>query len=239
MSEKQYIDLSRYGKNQKLRKKYFGEASIRHPAKMDLPLCRWIIDKFCLKDKSEIILDPMAGVGSTLIMGMLMRPKSLFIGIELEEKFVKWANASIKKTERIAKENWFMEVGKAVCVQGDARELEKVLKEKVNKIISSPPYAENTHHSDNAQELEYLRPGRKSRVAGTAGEREDNIGQLSYGKADKIISSPPYSDVVSNDKEGPSAGANEKKYGRWKKGTAKKQSYTQLNKPSKINKIIS
>jgi len=131
-----------------------------------------------------------------------------------------------------------MEVGKAICVQGDSRELEKVMKKKVDKIISSPPYAENTHHSDNPQELEYLRPGRKARVAGTAGEREDNIGQLSYDQADKIITSPPYSNVVSNDKEGPSAGANERKYGRWKKGTAKKQSYTQSDELSKINKII-
>lgn len=187
--KKKYIDLSKYGKNQKLRKKYFESTSIRHPAKMDLPLCRWIIDKFCLKDKPEIILDPMAGIGSTLIMGILMCPNSLFLGIELEEKFVKWCNASIKKTEKIVEEDWFMKIGKAICIKGDARELEKVLKEKVNKIISSPPYGGQVQHKTN-----YL--GKQKRESGFEySDNPENIGNKPHGNVDKIISSPPYSEI--------------------------------------------
>jgi len=58
-------------------------------------------------------------------------------------------------------------------------------------------------------------------------------------QADTIITSPPYGDTISDDKEGPLAGANEKKYGRWRKGTARKHSYTQLGEPCKtIDAII-
>lgn len=193
--KKEYIKLPNI-RGQKIRKKYYIASAVKHPAKADISMMIWILKNF-VKD-GDIILDPMAGIGGTLVEGMRLFPNSLFVGVELEEKFVKWCNASIKKVEKMAKEDWFMKVGKAVCVQGDSRELEKVLREKVNKIVSSPTYAENTHHSDEPQELEYLRPGRKTRVAGTAGETEGNIGQLSYGKTDKIISSPPWGGQVQH-----------------------------------------
>jgi DNA modification methylase len=63
---------------------------------------------------------------------------------------------------------------------------------EIDKIITSPPYAETTHHSDDPKELEHLRPGRIARVSGTAGENPENIGQLPYGNIDSIITSPPY-----------------------------------------------
>jgi len=47
-------------------------------------------------------------------------------------------------------------------------------------------------------------------------------------QADTIITSPPYGDTISDDKEGPLAGADERRYGRWRKGTARRHSYTQL-----------
>ncbi|MBA7554106.1 hypothetical protein ES705_46718 [subsurface metagenome] len=98
----------------------------------------WILKKF-VKD-GDIVLDPMAGIGGTLVEGMRLFPNSLFVGIELEEKFVKWCNASIKKVKKMAEEDWFMKVGIATCLQGDSRELGKIM--GVDKIVSSPPYAE-------------------------------------------------------------------------------------------------
>lgn len=208
---KRYIDLKKYGKNQSLRKRYFEPASTQHPAKMDLPLCRWIIDKFCYKDESEIILDPMAGIGSTLIMGMLMRPNSLFIGVELEDKFVKMARANIKKVEKIAKKDMFMKIGKAVCVQGDARDLSKIMKKKVNKIVTSAPFVESFKGSGYKAAQKRIKEGKYK------GQRPDvflsptniaaqgfadgysknpkNIGNLPYGQTDKIVTSPPYSEI--------------------------------------------
>jgi DNA modification methylase len=54
-----------------------------------------------------------------------------------------------------------------------------------------------------------------------------------YGQADTVIVSPPYGDAVSDDKEGPLAGADIRRYGRWREGTARRHSYTQHLTPVK------
>jgi len=201
---KRYIKLPKLN-GQKVRKKYYITNAVRHPAKADIPMMIWILERF-VKD-GDIVLDPMAGVGTTLLEGIRLFPNSLFIGIELEHKFVKWCNASIKKTENIARENWFMEIGKAVCVQGDAKELEKVLNKKVNKIISSPPYAKSLSGNAKGKGWEKLaqdpssnRYGRKSHpsVGQAYSKDKNNIGNLDYGKADKIITSPPWGGQVQH-----------------------------------------
>jgi len=48
----------------------------------------------------------------------------------------------------------------------------------IDSVITSPPYAEVSHHTDNPQDTEKYLPGRTSRLAGTAGEQEGNIGNL-------------------------------------------------------------
>lgn len=186
---KQYIKIPKLN-GQKARKKYYvSQVFEGHPAKGDIPMMIWILEEF-VKD-GEIVLDPMAGIGTTLLEGMRLFPNSLFIGIELEHKFVKWTNASIKKTERIARENWFMEVGKVICVQGDARDLERVIKEKVDKIVSSPPFGGQVQHKTN-----YL--GKQKGESGFEySEDPENIGNLPHGKFDKIISSPPFGQAQS------------------------------------------
>ncbi len=62
----------------------------------------------------------------------------------------------------------------------------------VDHCLFSPPYAENTHPTDDPKELEYLRPGRAARVAGTAGNSEGQIGRLHYGDIQAVITSPTY-----------------------------------------------
>lgn len=195
--KKQYIKLPDIS-NQKMRKKYYIASAVKHPAKADIPMMVWILKKFC-KD-GDIVLDPMAGIGGTLIEGMRLFPNSIFIGIELEEKFVKWCNASIKKTEKIAKEDWFMKVGKAICIQGDARELGKVVKEKVSKIISSPPYAETVSPFARGTALSKDK-GTKigcHNIGEGYSENKNNIGNLKHGEIDKIITSPPYAEQVQS-----------------------------------------
>ena len=185
---KQYIKLPKLN-SQTVRKKYYvSQVFAGHPAKADIPMMIWILKKFC-KD-GDIVLDPMAGIGTTMVEGMRLFPNSTFVGVELEEKFVRMANKSVVKTEEVIVENWFMEMGKAVCLQGDAKELEKLLKEKVNRIISSPPYGGQVAHKTN-----YL--GKEKRESGFEySEDPENIGNLPQGNIDKIISSPPYSGVM-------------------------------------------
>jgi len=82
---------------------------------------------------------------------------------------------------------------------------------EVDAVITSPPYAEVSHHSDNPKEIEHLRPGRKARVAGTAGNSENNIGQLSY--VDTVITSPPYADSKKGDEDEERMASNLEKHG--------------------------
>jgi len=186
---KKYIKLPRIN-NQKIRQKWYTQDSIRHPAKANIPMMIWILKKFC-KD-GDIVLDPMAGIFTTGIEGMRLFPHSLFVGIELEDKFVKMAQANIKKVEEIAKKDMFMNIGKAICVQGEARNLENVLKEKIDKIISSPPFGGQVQHKTN-----YL--GKQKKESGFEySDNPENIGNLSHGKIDKIITSPPYGEGLGH-----------------------------------------
>ena len=196
-----HIDLSKYGSNQAMRKKYFCPSSISHPAKMDLPLCRWIIDKFCNKDKPEIILDPMCGIGSTLIMGMLMRPQSLFIGIELEDKFVKMTQDNINKVEKLAERDMFLKVGRATVIKGDARNLQGLLNKEVDKIISSPPYGEGLGHPHGTKvksKLSLMAKEKGMNIGEYSKEKGKNIGDLPHGEISRIITSPPFGGQVQH-----------------------------------------
>ena len=200
MMKMKHIDLSRYGSNQAMRKKYFCPSSISHPAKMDLPLCRWIIDKFCNKDKPEIILDPMCGIGSTLIMGMLMRPQSLFVGIELEDKFVKMTQDNINKVEKLAERDMFLKVGRATVIKGDARNLQGLLNKEVDKIISSPPYGEGLGHPHGTKvksKLSLMAKEKGMNIGEYSKEKGKNIGDLPHGEISRIITSPPFGPATS------------------------------------------
>lgn len=193
MSNKKYIKLPEVS-NQVVRKKYYTSESVRHPAKAYIPMMIYILKKF-VKD-GDIVLDPMCGIGTTLIEGMRLFPNSFFVGVELEDKFVKMTQDNIKKVEGLAKEDMFLETGKSMVIKGDARNLQALLKDKVNKIISSPPYSgvmDTKRHTDS----------------GICG-RDPKMVKMRY--ADKIISSPPYSETIRGEKEGPGATAKVKRW---------------------------
>jgi len=167
--------------------------SIRHPAKMHLGMCRQIIRLY--SKKGDIILDPMAGIGTTIIEGMLLGRN--VIGIEYEKKFVDLAAANIKKTnEKCA---FIKSLGKGICIKGDSRELFKILKENIDSIIFSPSYA---HESVTTQgdikrtdKWAKLHPKLVGKDAVNYSDDSNNIGNLTY-KPDVIISSPPYSEAL-------------------------------------------
>jgi len=116
----------------KERKQYFTAESFAHPAKMSLPLQLWLIEKYT--KPSDVILDPMAGIGTILVGATLGRN---IICVELEGKFCKmmWANRD-KIMQRGPQMGY--EMGRVDIIQGDARNLEGL----VDKIITSPPFGE-------------------------------------------------------------------------------------------------
>jgi len=167
-------------------KKYLSHA-IAHPAKMNMNLLRFLIQKHT--KEGDLILDPMAGTGSTGVIAALNGRNA--VCVELERKFYDWME---KARENLEASSLLRSKGKMRNVLGDARSLNEVLTE-ADMVITSPPYAEVSHHSDDPKDLEHLRPNRKSRVAGTAGyNNKENIGNLPF---DAVITSPPYSESIS------------------------------------------
>lgn len=167
------------------RKGFFVPESFAHPAKMTAPLLLWIVERYT--EPGQTILDPMAGSGTMMLACPLGRDAVM---VELEEKFCQMQRDNWEKVRQMPQFGY--EMGECEIVQGDARDLEGLF----DSVIVSPPYAQNTHHSDDPAELEHLRPGRRGRIAGTAGSSPDNIGNLKYGETDTVISSPPYSGAI-------------------------------------------
>lgn len=192
--------------------KYIG-GSFLHPAKMDVVLCRKIIETYT--KLGEVVLDPMSGIGTTLVEAALMGRDA--IGVELERPFVGTTQKNIKLIERT---RTITPKGKAVVIKGDSRELSRrinkgelkprgmpelwkqiISKRKgsryseiahVDAVITSPPYSESmskrrkgyTTHPELS----------KTRHMGL-NSSDENIGNLRHGEisqVDAIVTSPPY-----------------------------------------------
>lgn len=128
----------------------FSEASKAHPAKLNLNLLMWIINNHT--KRGDLILDPMAGTGSTVILGSMVGRNG--IAVEYEPRFCDMINDSIA---RLRKQVTLTPKGRVTCIHGDARKLREILTPDV--IIFSPPYgnrlADAAIHDDDPQRVSY------------------------------------------------------------------------------------
>lgn len=221
-------------------KPFFSKESVSHPAKINLKLLEYIIKTYT--EEGDIVLDPMAGTFSTPVLASLLGRDG--VGVDLEERFIKMGLANKSLTE---KQMSLKKKGSITVIHGDARELSKLLG-VVDNVVMSPPYSGKEQKSKRSRgwgpwnllkQKEGFTQEKPKSEPYEYSTSKGNIGNLKYKKPDVIISSPPYEASVSDNKEGPSAGGREEKYGRWKKGTAKKQSYTQNGESIKVDTIIS
>lgn len=105
------------------------EMRLRHPALFPVALAGRLIECFAAPG-DETVLDPFAGLGSTLIAAA--QKGMCGIGIELSREFVKIARKRLANGD--AK-------GKASIRVGDARKLSRyIAPESVDLVITSPPY---------------------------------------------------------------------------------------------------
>jgi len=167
-----------------------------HPAKMRPCLARAILQIY----GESPVLDPMAGVGTTLVEAMLLGMTA--VGVEFEKKFVDQTNKNI---ERIKKLSPNKNLGKAICIRGDARDLSCLKTRILNSVIFSPPYfnaiesVSTGHQGPEGGHLERQHKLAKERRSGY-GDGE-NIGHAEkYGS---IIFSPPYFNALKKGDEGP------------------------------------
>ena len=123
-----------------------------HPGKMLPELARTIIHSY--SDPGQLVLDPMCGIGTTLVEGIHLDRDA--IGIELEPRWATLAASNIRHAETQGA------TGTALALRGDARQLgTRLLAEfagSVPLIVSSPPYGPSTHghvrkHPDRVEKL--------------------------------------------------------------------------------------
>jgi tRNA G10 N-methylase Trm11 len=126
-------------------RRMFTEETMKHPAKIHLGMLQTIILEYT--KENDLILDPMAGMGSTGVVCMLHGRNCIMI--EYEEKFCKNAKANIELNR---KRPQVTQKGHAEIIQGDARYLSSMFK-GADGIIFSPPFAESPRTGKNKDEF--------------------------------------------------------------------------------------
>lgn len=114
---------------QKAREEIYSKSSIKHPAKMKPVWAQAMIQKY--SKPSDIILDPMAGVGTTGVEASRLGRNSILIDFEK-----RWCNHAEKNVELLERSG--QKIGKVEIHQGDARNIR--IRKKADVIMFSPPY---------------------------------------------------------------------------------------------------
>jgi len=155
----------------KQRRSKYVQDSVSHPAKMNVGLCRRVIETYT--KRGETVLDPMAGINTTGIEAAYMGRNS--IAVELEDKFVDLSKQNI---DLLKKAQTFTPKGKAVIIKGDSRELSRILWEKADAIVTSPPYHDNK--SDWDRKSRAAKEGEEVTYSDEIGLKRENIGNIHY-----------------------------------------------------------
>jgi DNA modification methylase len=174
------------------RYKSYMEQAIAHPAKMNTRLLEFLIKTHT--KKGDVVLDPMAGSGSTGVISALNGRNA--VCVELEEKFFGWMEEARKKVESYSN---LSDKGKVINIKGDARQLSNLV-QNADLVLTSPPYGEAQQGQGIAK---YGYQGTKHSPTDLVGKRsympdkfesKDNISRLSMGNIDAVITSPPYAE---------------------------------------------
>jgi len=182
-----------------------------HPAKFSRALIRRIykhaFEKGWLKT-SDTVLDPFGGVA----LGALeaMRRGLVWVGVELEDRFVQLGQANIDLwNQRYSK--WMPGWGSAMIMRGDSRRLGEGLAQ-TSLCLSSPPYADTpiAHIGQSGigtgcrtqQEIKQRRKelARQNSSYGRYSRNSANLGNLpdTGFEAAIAISSPPFEQSLTN-----------------------------------------
>jgi len=113
--------------------------SMTHPGKMLPSIARYAIRTYTTV--GELVLDPMAGIGTTLVEAMRLGRGG--VGVEYEPEWVAKAADNIRHSEQAGAP------GRAEVYAGDSRVLPSLLpanlRGRVALVITSPPYGPSTH----------------------------------------------------------------------------------------------
>uniref|UniRef100_A0A6M3XK84 Putative methyltransferase n=2 Tax=viral metagenome TaxID=1070528 RepID=A0A6M3XK84_9ZZZZ len=154
----------------------------------------------------SIVVDPFSGICGFGIWAASFGIR--FIGVELEEKFVKLSEANIALHKRAWKK-----LGKPIpqVLRGDSRRLSSVLS-GADLILTSPPHGEtNPSQSSNGINIEKQWKTYRSQGGGMSlekfreqqgrhslgyGSSKGQLGAMKAGDVDAVVCSPPYADSM-------------------------------------------
>jgi modification methylase len=113
--------------------------STAHPAKMLPAIARHAITAY--SQPGELVLDPMCGIGTTLVEAVYLGRDAL--GVELEPRWADLARANLAHARTHGA------TGTATVVTGDARQLPSLVDSglvgRVALVLTSPPYGSSIH----------------------------------------------------------------------------------------------
>ncbi|RZU48817.1 DNA methylase [Krasilnikovia cinnamomea] len=125
--------------SRELRKGRYTAESITHPGKMLPTIARYAIHTYT--DPGDLVLDPMAGIGTTMVEAMHLGRDG--IGVEYEAR---WAALAAVNIALAAQQG---APGNGEVYTGDSRQLPSLLparmRGRVTLVVTSPPYGPSTH----------------------------------------------------------------------------------------------
>ena len=152
-------------------KEYFPHDAVFHPAKANLNLLKFLIERY--SSKGEKVLDPMAGVYTTCVVASVLGRASA--GVELEQKFYDMSGPILENVLDKIDPNINQDIAFFI---GDARKL-MFESNTFDAIIFSPPYENSMHHSMAARKnwkTPQLYKERVDKYMQGYSEDPDNIG---------------------------------------------------------------
>ena len=175
------MEILKFKPDGKLRRQFYHSTSLSHPAKAHLGMMLEIISRYT--KEGETILDPMAGIGGTMIAALMGRSVIL---VELEQHFIEPMRASWEKMRQNLMLGY--ELGQVVILRGDARALPLG---EVDSIVTSPPYEGSiTSGSDG---IDWSKARDMDRSASISRVESGSGRARGYSRpVDAAIFSPPY-----------------------------------------------
>lgn len=115
------------------------QESMAHPAKMLPEIARRAISTYT--GPGDVVLDPMCGIGTTLVEAMHLGRDA--VGIEYEPRWAELAEANMALADA------FGAKGSGDIYRGDARDMTKLvpasLHGRIALVLTSPPYGSSVH----------------------------------------------------------------------------------------------
>lgn len=195
-------------------KTFFCKAT-KHPAKANIAMLEWIIDTYT--KLGDVIVDPMAGTGSTCIIAMRKGRHAIAGEYEWNYAF----RFLLKNMHNARSIGSWEEIGEGFTIIGDSRHLSRSIPRALelmgleDRVVSttmfSPPYV-GLHikkgfrgEAEEEQWEKYLASTGRSLKAAKKnierwqdyGDDPENIANMPQGSADAVITSPPYVGTLS------------------------------------------